>query len=260
MTFPYFLWLGPFKLHPHLIFELLAYSVGFQLWRLRSKRMSPNTPPMTTDHKIWLLVACVLGAAIGARLLAWLETPWDPTSGQWLMPGKTIAGGLLGGWGAIEFTKHHLGITYRTGDAYVLPLCIGIALGRIGCFLTGLDDHTYGIATSGPWAVDFGDGIPRHPTQLYEAVFLISLPVLAHLLKQFTANWSPGSMFQVFMAAYLAFRVGIEWIKPTLKMYAGMSAIQWASLLGMGIALYQLYRLGHSTSMKQQSMVGEIQP
>jgi len=39
-----------------------------------------------------------------------------------------------------------------------VPLAVGIAVGRIGCFLTGLDDHTYGLPTTLPWAVDFGDG------------------------------------------------------------------------------------------------------
>ncbi|MEZ0369957.1 MAG: prolipoprotein diacylglyceryl transferase, partial [Candidatus Sericytochromatia bacterium] len=124
----------------------------------------------------------------------------------------------------------------RTGDAYVLPLCVGIALGRIGCFLTGLDDHTYGLATTLPWGVDFGDGLLRHPTQLYEAAFMLLLAPLGARL----ARLRPGAGFQAFMAGYCAFRLGIEWLKPTLKIYAGLSAIQWACLLGLGVALYNL--------------------
>ena len=42
-------------------------------------------------------------------------------------------------------------------------------LGRIGCFLAGLADMTYGTPTTLPWGRDFGDGIGRHPVQLYES-------------------------------------------------------------------------------------------
>jgi len=50
--------------------------------------------------------------------------------------------------------------------------------------LTGLSDNTYGTPTNLPWAVNFGDGIPRHPTQLYEIAFLIALlPILYRVLK-----------------------------------------------------------------------------
>lgn len=240
MEFPFYLSIGALKLHPHLVFELLAYSLGFQLWRLRQPKQGVAMP---TDHKLWLLVACVLGAAFGARLLAWAETPWNPATGAWMPPGKTIAGGLLGGWAAIEFTKHKLGIRSRTGDSYVLPLCIGIALGRIGCFLTGLDDHTYGVATSLPWGVDFGDGVTRHPTQLYEAGLLLLLPLLGRLLQRLLPPFAPGAGFQAFMACYLGFRFGVEWLKPSLKIYLGLSAIQWASLIGLSIALYNLKNL-----------------
>lgn len=240
MTFPVYLGLGSWQLHPHLVCESLAYTLGFQLWRLRSRSGPLKTLPAA--QKLALLVACILGAIVGARLLAWIETPWNPLTGAWIAPGKTIVGGLLGGWAGIEAVKARFGITARTGDAYVLPLCVGIALGRVGCFLTGLADHTYGLATQLPWGVDFGDG-PRHPTQLYEAAWLLLLPLSGWLLSRWRRDWPAGAGFQAFMAAYLLFRFGVEWIKPTLKIYAGLSAIQWASLLGAGVALHQLYRL-----------------
>lgn len=54
-----------------------------------------------------------------------------------------------------------LGIRTSTGDLLALPLAVGITIGRIGCFLTGLSDGTFGRPSSLPWAVDFSDGI-RH--------------------------------------------------------------------------------------------------
>ena len=62
-----------------------------------------------------------------------------------------------------------VGITHSTGAYFAPSLAIGIAIGRIGCFLSGLEDYTYGTPTTLPWGYDFGDGVLRHPVQLYEA-------------------------------------------------------------------------------------------
>ncbi len=238
MTFPYFIPVGPWQVHPHFFFELLAYFLGFQYYRWLSKR---SDQPLPAGTKMWFLVACVGGAALLARLLAWVETPYDVVTGRWIPPGKTIVGGLLGGWIGIEWVKSHFKITRRTGDAYVFPLIFGIALGRIGCFLTGLADHTYGIATTLPWGVDFGDGILRPPTQLYECFWLIGTGLVLFLFRRSLRH--DGLLFRGFMLSYLSFRWTVEWWKPTLKIYGGMSAIQWACLFGLialGISLRRI--------------------
>ncbi len=75
----------------------------------------------------------------------------------------------------VEPTKKWIGVRQSTGDSFVLSVLWGTAIGRVGCFLTGLSDRTYGIATTLSWGIDFGDGVARHPTQLYEIGFLIAL-------------------------------------------------------------------------------------
>jgi len=107
-------------------------------------------------------------------------------------------------------------------------------VGRIGCFLTGLDDHTYGTPTALPWGVNFGDG-PRHPTQLYEIAFIALLAIL--LALRYRLAYTNGKTFRLFMAGYLLFRFAVEFIKPTYKPYLGVSMIQVASLIGAIIAL-----------------------
>jgi phosphatidylglycerol:prolipoprotein diacylglycerol transferase len=90
---------------------------------------------------------------------------------------------------SVELTKRYIGLGTSTGDLYAIPLALGIAIGRIGCFLTGLSDNTYGTPTNLPWAINFGDGIPRHPTQLYEILFLLALiPFLYHVLNKVALN------------------------------------------------------------------------
>ena len=104
---------------------------------------------------------------------------------------------------------------------------MGIAVGRIGCFLTGLPDRTHGIETGLPWGVDFGDGIIRHPTQLYEVAFLALLFVL--MLRLAGRLRVAGDQFKLFMLAYMTFRLAVEFIKPVVRI-GGVSAIQWACL------------------------------
>ena len=70
-----------------------------------------------------------------------------------------MVGALLGGTVAVEWIKRRLGVTQRTGDLFAIPMCVAIAIGRLGCFFSGLGDHTFGSPTNLPWGVDFGDGI-----------------------------------------------------------------------------------------------------
>jgi len=126
---------------------------------------------------------------LGSKVLFWLEDPRLTLANlhnpAYFVGGKTIVGALAGGLITVELIKRYIGLRTSTGDLYAIPLAAGIAIGRIGCFLTGLADNTYGTPTNLPWAINFGDGIPRHPTQLYEIVFLLALiPFLFRIQKR----------------------------------------------------------------------------
>src|SRR5437764_1887070 len=177
--FPFYIW----GIHPHLFFEGIGYALAFIifLW-MRAKSGDTIDVPLRWS----VIAAAFVGGALGSKVLYWAEDPAS-TATHWrdftyLMGGKTIVGGLIGGWIAVELMKKYVGISESTGDLFAVPLAVGIAIGRIGCFLTGLSDKTYGTATSLPWGVDFGDAVRRHPTQLYEAVFLIGLAVALYRL------------------------------------------------------------------------------
>lgn len=237
MDFPVDVPLGPWQVPAHPLFEALGYAVGFQLFLLLRRRLGE---PLPTGRRPWLVLAAVAGALVGAKTLAWLVDPsslWaergDPAA--WLR-GKTIVGGLLGGWLAVELAKRPLGITAPTGDLYAVPLALGIAIGRLGCFLAGLEDRTHGIATTLPWGVDFGDGITRHPTQLYEVGFLIALALL--LTAWFGRPHRQGDLFHAFVAGYLTWRFALGFIQPAPQFW-GLATLQWASLLGLGALAVQ---------------------
>lgn len=226
IDFPLYLHIGPLALHPHLLFESLAYLLGF----LAYVRVRTSAGDAIPDSTRWTVIAAaVLGAAIGSRILFWFEDPaqtlarWDDLS--YLMSGKTIVGGLIGGLFAVELAKRFVGEARSTGDAFAAPLALGIAVGRIGCFLTGLSDQTYGTPTSLPWGVNFGDGIPRHPTQLYESAFAAILCIF--LWRMMRRAHVSGDVFKIFMVSYMAWRLAIDFLKPEARI-GWLSGIQSA--------------------------------
>ena len=235
MSFPVWLSLGAWKIHPHLFFELLGYAVGTVIYLVLRRGRGDH---IKAADRWSVVTAAVLGAALGSRLLFWLEDP-AATAGYLrtapeMLGGKTLVGALLGGWIAVELTKLRIGVRSSTGDLFVLPLAAGIAVGRIGCFLSGLPDGTYGTATSLPWGVDLGDGIARHPTALYESLFMIVVGVSLFRLE---SRFPRGMLFNAFMAGYLAFRLFIDTIKPGAVAAFGMTAIQLACLVGLAICI-----------------------
>ena len=227
MTFPAYITIGSLKMHPHLIFETAAYAIAFRIYLVMRKRAGDA---LDDENRWWVIAAAAMGAMVGSKSLYWFEDPalslthWREIA--FLMSGKTIVGALIGGLFGVELAKQILGIKQRTGDLFAIPLCVGIVIGRIGCFLTGLEDHTAGIVTSLPWGVNFGDGTPRHPTQLYEALFALALG--GYLWRRMQLPSVPGDIFKTFMVAYFAFRLACDFLKPDVRVFLGLSSIQLA--------------------------------
>lgn len=223
----------------HFVLELLAYAVGARVyWRCLDRNTLPPMP-----DRLLLLGAAILGAFVGSKLLHVAEH-FDTLVARddaalWLA-GKSVLGGFLGGTLGSEIAKKLLHWTRPTGDAWVPALAAGLIIGRIGCQLSGTWDQTYGTPTALPWAWDYGDGIGRHPTALYEIVLVaLSYACTRHALFQ----RAPGAPFAVFMLLYCASRLGLECLKPPfgaaaidalpVMQAAGFTAIQWAAIIGI---------------------------
>ena len=246
--------IGPVIVHVHMLLETLAYPAGFALHlRLRRRRVDP----ISDATRMIVVAGAAVGAVIGSKLLFLFEDPAATLAALahpvdqaalgprgWvlgLLGGKTIVGGLLGGWGGVEIAKRLVHETRRTGDLYVLPLCLGMAIGRVGCFLAGPGDGTWGGPTSLPWGVDPGDGIARHPAPLYEIAVLALIALWASRRRAARE----GDLFRGFMALYLAWRLAIEFVKPgDARIALGLTAIQItcaAALAAMAPALPRIF-------------------
>ena len=258
MNFPLNLNFGIFKISSHLLFETLAFLIGFRYYiSLRKKEKDF----LTSEERLWILIAVSVGAILFSRFIAvmeHIELVNRDTPLLFYYSQKTIVGGLLGGLIAVEITKKFLGIKHSSGDIMTYPLILGIMIGRLGCFFAGLEDGTYGIETSLFWGIDFGDGVKRHPTQVYEIVFLFLLQLLLRIiespkylayLNKYAPKFFPdkiqlfnGLKFKLFLFSYLFFRFFIEFIKPVNEFYSGLSFIQISCLLGMLYYFFLYFR------------------
>jgi prolipoprotein diacylglyceryltransferase len=196
----------------HTIFDLLAWaSAGLLGWWIarRGWLADYSVRPRLKDDP-WYSVSLALGALAGAVLFGSFNIN---LAGLWTF-GHSIAGAIAGGVVAVEIYKWLRGIRGSTGLPFVGPLALGIAVGRIGCFFAGLPDYTYGAPTRLPWGADFGDGIHRHPVQLYEsAAMLLFLAFwMRALAVQEKAVVRNG--FYLFVAWYALQRFAWEFLKP----------------------------------------------
>lgn len=235
MHLPFVFHIGSVPVEAHLVFEFLSYGLGFAYYRLLRREQGDV---LDEESRMWVIIGGIIGAATGSKLLGFLEHPSlslrSDESVAYFFAGKTIVGGLLGGVLGVECAKKCLGVTRSTGDLFCFPLILGMMIGRIGCFLAGVEDGTWGNPTSLPWGIDGGDGVARHPAPLYDIAVLgliwWSLAWLKHRV-----GLKEGALFKLFMVSYLAWRFGVEFLKPVALIEPlGISAIQFACLLGLG--------------------------
>jgi phosphatidylglycerol---prolipoprotein diacylglyceryl transferase len=236
----------------HIVLEAAAYAIGARVYWANARK-TPR-PDSLVDR--WVLLACVLfGAALGSKLLHVAEHIGYFTHGASsyeFLGGKSILGGLVGGTLGAEAGKRWVGWHASTGDAWVPAIGVGLIIGRIGCQFSGLWDGTFGSPTTLPWGWDYGDGVARHPTALYEILAVAACWALVDRVPRQPA----GARFAAFLAGYCLIRLLLEFVKPPfggdpntglpVSILGGLTAIQWLALLGF-LAYLQLYRYRRRT-------------
>lgn len=217
---------------PHLAFDLLAaasalaVTVLVYFWRLRERAEAV----MAAAGPGYVL-ALAGGAGVGGYGFGTLNLLLSSVAGG----GRSILGALAGAIVAVEIYKWVRGIRGSTGVIFACGFATTVAVGRVGCFLSGIGDQTYGIATALPWGHDFGDGVARHPVQLYEAgamalVLALSLAALARRSEMFLRNG-----FYLVAGAYAAQRFGLEFLKPYASVIGPLNLFH---LICLGLLAY----------------------
>ncbi len=230
MTIPFEPVIFGIKINEHLVLEYLAFFIAFQYYVYLRKHSEDTIPG---KNRLSIILGAIIGAFIGSRLTGFLENPLialNVNNVMQLLETKSIMGGLFGGLLGVEIAKKIIHEKQSSGDLFTLPIIVGIFIGRIGCFLNGTNEFTYGSATNSIFGMDLGDGQLRHPTSLYELVFLLLLFIILKKLKNHSALES-GLLFKLFMISYFGFRFLIEFIKPNVFFIFGLSSIQWLCVL-----------------------------
>lgn len=229
----------------HYAFDALAW-IGAALaarwqarrWREQTLRLSGIVEP-----------SYFLSLAVGALIGAWALGSGNSLRSTIVAPSHSIAGALAGGIIAVEVWKRVHRVRVSTGGAFVLPICVGIVIGRLGCFFAGIADYTYGVPSGAPWAVDLGDGVARHPVQLYESLSMLAF-TLAYLHARLNgARWARDHAFQAMIIFYACQRFAWEFLKPYPAVVGPLNLFH---LLMLGLIAYGIlwWRRGSGTELR----------
>ena len=204
---------GPFQIRYYGLFFVLGFVIAYFLFNYLAKRKELSiTKEDITDLFLYVIAGTILGARIFYvfvyNLTFYLDNPSEIIA-IW-HGGLSFHGALIGAVIAVLiFTKKKKIDFYEIADLSVIPLALGLALGRLGNFTNG---ELYGRITDVPWAFRFPDAEGfRHPSQIYESFknFTIFLALWAIKDKKLPK----GFMFWLFVVMYSALRFIVEFFR-----------------------------------------------
>ncbi len=207
--------IGPLAVRWYGLMYLLGFLAAYYLVRYQLKeRGLVELLPELDNLLFWLALGLIIGARLGHVFFYfpsyYFRHPWEILA-LW-HGGMSFHGGLLGVLitGLIYAYKHKLNFWFWA-DLFVVTAPIGLGLGRLGNFING---ELYGRPTQVPWAMIFPQGgpLPRHPSQIYEALGegLLLFIILWKLRRR---PWPSGCKFALFLILYGLIRFFIEFFR-----------------------------------------------
>lgn len=226
----------------HTLFDIAAWlAAAVAVYWLSRQRLEFPAQSFEPSY----IAALVFGAGLGAYLFGSANLWLSGESGI----ARSVEGAIAGAIVAIEIYKWSAGIATRTGARFALPLALGIAIGRLGCYFAGLDDFTYGTPTALPWAHDFGDGLLRHPVQLYESAAMAVFALIYVLAVLNRSAFVITNGFYLVLVYYGAQRFLWEFLKPYGTLIGPFTLFH---LLSLSVLLYAAVML--ATTPKARPM------
>ncbi len=229
---------------------LVAFAIAFLLFNRQRRK---GVIECTLDDTYSLFLYTITGLIVGARLFSTLvyhgssyywthpwKIFWPFSRGKFVgLPGMSYHGGLVGVVvGLLIFTRKNKKNFLEVGDALVAAIPLGYTFGRLGNFING---ELWGRVSTKPWAMVFPNApsysvsyewvrniadqlgiaytsgsminLPRHPSQLYEALFE---GVLLWLFLWFVIrkrNKFPGYTIGWYLVGYGVVRFFIEYFR-----------------------------------------------
>jgi prolipoprotein diacylglyceryltransferase len=242
---------GGVSIGTHDVFVLLGAAVAAGWFALECRRRF-----VVGDPRLWWIVG---GALVGGGLFARLSTAVryiraaeNPSvAGLLLYGGKSLLGGLVGAYVGVLVAKRLVGYRSHTGDLFAPAVALGLAVGRVGCFLT----EQVGTPTSLPWGISVSsevaaripgcsaacrEGRPMHPSLLYEIAFLLALFAALSWLRGRVGV--PGELFKIFLVAYGTGRFLLEFVRGNEVFAWGLTGSQMFLLVTLPVGYGYLAR------------------
>ncbi len=223
-----------FILYSYPLLMGLAWGVGYQYFF----RHIDNKDRLRAQVFFW---GIFISAWIGAKTFfiitssAHLTSEFINSANFWMGGGFVFYGGLIGG-ALFALTYHFIWpLPFTWIKSTLVALTLGHGIGRIGCFLAGC---CYGDITTAWWGVHL-HGQDRHPTQLIEAFFLLSL---AYGLKRIN---SLHGLLGVYTLSYGVLRFGLEFLRADQlrgEWLWGLTPSQWISIFLVIPGVYSLVK------------------
>lgn len=212
---PVFLRLGPLEFRWYGLMYIISFMSAFFIIRSESRRGTISLGSDTiSDIVFFIAMGIVLGGRSGYILfynLSWYLANPLKVFAVW-EGGMSFHGGFIGGViaGLYICRKHGVAIA-EMADIAALTVPVGLGFGRIGNFING---ELYGRVTDKSWGVIFpaGGGLPRHPSQLYEA-FLEGLVLLLIVWGVRRAGHPKGVLLWIVVCCYGIFRFSVEFFR-----------------------------------------------
>lgn len=196
----------------------------------------------------------LIGALLGAKISFLIADGWHYRH-DWLalLSGRSITGGLLVGYLAVEIGKRRLNYRATTGDFFAIVVPTGLMLGRIGCLIQsccpGVECEPYW------WTITDHAGVHRWPAAAVElafnAAFLVWALLAAHL------NWQGGNRFHVYLIAYGLFRFAHQFGRDDVSWVGPVSGYHLLAtlILALGLLRYIQRRQDNRTRLEIRSTV-----
>ena len=238
--------IGPITVRWYGLMFALSFIVGYSIVERMFKRENQNEKWLDS-----LLMYIVIATIVGARLGHVFFYGWDYYSQNLLEIVMVNKGGLASHGGAAgifialliyskKYTKRNV---FWIIDRVVVPTALAAMAIRLGNLF---NSEIYGIETMQPWGFIFersGETVPKHPTQLYEALsYLVTFGILMWMYWKTEARTKIGMLSGVFFILVFTARFFIEYIKEDQEAFEATMALnmgQWLSIpfiLG-GVAL-----------------------
>ena len=222
------------------LFFIIAFAIGYYIFKGFFKR--EGVPLKLLDP---LLYTLILGTLVGARLGHCFFYQPDYYLANPIEILYVWEGGLASHGGAIAlllamwwFARHY-GRKYQFNFLWIMDR-LGIATALAGFFIRMgnlMNSEIYGNETTLPWGFIFlrnGEVVPKHPTQLYEALsYLLLFVLLLYLYRKKLPRLKDGTLFGLFLLLLFAARFFIEYIKEPQVAFEETMALNMGQLLSI---------------------------